>query len=101
MAKVDLVEAGKATRFQKGHAAHPNAGRPKSKPLRHIAREIVDEPDPTKKKIARELIEALIAKAKGGSLAHFQQVLKLVEEDLGTEDWASPPLFAERFRDIF
>lgn len=71
--------------WKPGQSGNAN-GRPRTKILREIAREVIDEQDPKKKKkIARQLIESLIAKAKSGSLGHFQELLKLLEEDAGTD----------------
>jgi hypothetical protein len=81
-------DVGKATQFKIGHKSVPGPGRPKTKILREIAREIVEEVNPKKKKIrARILLEKLISQAEKGSLGHFQQVLQLLEADASGANW--------------
>lgn len=81
-----MVEAGKNTRFQPGVSGNP-LGRPPTKVLRTIARELAEETDPkSRKKKARILVEALYRKAAAGYLGHFQELVRLLEEDTGT-DW--------------
>jgi hypothetical protein len=82
--KVDLVEAGKETRFKPGTSGNP-AGRPRTKFFRDIARELVEMVDTKSKKArARRLVETLFREAEKGSLGHFKQVLNLLEEDSST-----------------
>ena len=72
---------GEATQFKPGESGNP-LGRPKTKLLREYARELAEEIDPVKRKIkARILVEALYDKAKRGNLPHFQEFLRLLEED--------------------
>lgn len=81
----DLVEAGYATRFQPGQSGNPS-GRPSTKLLRNIARELAEERNPKKRKQkARVWIEALDRKASKGSLGHFEMLLRLLEEDVGVD----------------
>lgn len=79
--KPDLVEAGKATRFQPGVSGNL-AGRPRTKIFRQLAREIVEMVDTkTKKERARRLVESLFKEAEKGSLGHFKEIHRLLEED--------------------
>jgi hypothetical protein len=79
-------DVGKATQFKPGNKGGP--GRPKTKILREIAREIIEETDPKRKKIrARVLLDALIKRAQEGSLGHFQQLLQLLEADASGINW--------------
>jgi hypothetical protein len=78
--KTDLVEAGKATRFQPGTSGNP-LGRPPTKIFREIARELVGMVDKTKKTRARKLMDAAFKEAEKGSLGHFKQIHRLLEED--------------------
>jgi Family of unknown function (DUF5681) len=80
--KHDLIEAGKSTRFKPGISGNP-AGRPRTKFLRNIARDLIEMVDNTKSKKhrAQRLIEVLLKEAEKGSLGHFKQVLNLLEED--------------------
>ncbi len=79
--KHDLVEAGKNTRFKPGISGNP-AGRPRTRFLRNIARDLIEMVDTkSKKHRAQRLIEVLLKEAEKGSLGHFKQVLNLLEED--------------------
>ena len=80
-----LVEAGYSTRFQPGQSGNP-LGRPSTKLLRNLARELAEERDAKKRKQkARVWIEALDRKACKGSLGHFEMLLRLLEEDAGVD----------------
>jgi hypothetical protein len=77
----DLVEAGKNTRFKPGQSGNPQ-GRPRTKIFRDIAREIVEMVDTKRKKDrARILIDTLFKHAEKGSLGHFKEIHRLLEED--------------------
>jgi len=79
--KPDLVEAGKATRFQPGTSGNP-LGRPATKIFRQVAREIAGMVDTrTKKTRVRKLIDRAFKEAEKGSLGHFKQIHRLIEED--------------------
>jgi hypothetical protein len=79
--KTDLVEAGKATRFQPGTSGNP-LGRPATKIFREVAREIAGMVDTkTKKTRVRKLMERAFKEAEKGSLGHFRQIHRLIEED--------------------
>jgi hypothetical protein len=79
-------DVGKATQFKAG--CPPGPGRPPTKILRVVARELAEELDPKKKKTqARLMVESLIKSAKKGSLSHFQQFLELIEADVIGVTW--------------
>jgi hypothetical protein len=93
MANPNIAEAGRATRFKKGHA-RPGPGRPKTRIIREYARKIVEEKDPTGKKIiAQELVEVLLKYARKGSLGHLQQFIQLVESDASGTGWPASRQF--------
>ena len=79
--KTDLVEAGKPTRWQPGISGNP-LGRPATKIFREVAREIAGMVDTkTKKTRVRKLMERAFKEAEKGSLGHFKQIHRLIEED--------------------
>jgi hypothetical protein len=77
-AKTPLVEAGRATQFQPGNPGGP--GRPATATFSEIARELLKETDPKKRKTkARLLVERAYAKAARGSARHLEILLDRVE----------------------
>jgi ribosomal protein L17 len=74
--------------WPKGVSGNP-AGRPKTKIIREIVRQIIEEKDPkTKKLIARKFAEVLIDRALKGSITHWQQALQLIESDTPGAGWS-------------
>ena len=67
-------EVGKATQFKPGVSGNPG-GRPKSKPITDLLRELLEE-DP---QMARDIAKKLLQLAKKGSLGHFKEMTDRIE----------------------
>jgi len=67
-------EVGKATQFKPGESGNPG-GRPKSKPITDLLRELLEE-DP---QMARDIAKKLLQLAKKGSLGHFKEMTDRIE----------------------
>ena len=67
-------EVGKATQCKPGESGNPG-GRPKSKPITDLLRELLEE-DP---QMARDIAKKLLQLAKKGSLGHFKEMTDRIE----------------------